>query len=314
MQLRSIWCERMIRIPKDAYEKFLRFALENANPYHRKNWKECIGLILGRISSGNSILITDIVPIGAGSAVFVAINDYEKVFSLISVSRIDQGEVIVGWAHTHPGLGLFLSSTDINTQQLYQRMHSKAFALVLDPTKIASDFPGFNIFRLDNTLSNSIIIEYEFDEEFNYQNLKEKLSTELYPIPLIPSAIPQILSTEKSVTWKDITLRIDGPTEAVFDRPFEIKIAITLPFRQFVRVDYHLETDDFAMNPISSKLISSNKLFHETLTSGILGIFTFHPKKVGETTIRMKSLTLADCQHHFQKMPEIGLRTFIEKE
>ncbi len=68
------------------------------------------------------------------------------------------------------------------------------------------------------------------------------------------------------------------------------------------------------MNPISSKLISSNKLFHETLTSGILGIFTFHPKKVGETTIRMKRLTLADCQHHFQKMPEIGLRTFIEKE
>jgi proteasome lid subunit RPN8/RPN11 len=297
----------MIRIPKDAYEKFVRFALENANPYDRKNWKECIGLILGKISNDGNISVTDIVPIGAGSAVFVDITDFSRVFSLISFSRIDQGEVIVGWAHTHPGLGLFLSGTDIQTQQSYQRMHSKAFALVLDPTMIAKDYSGFNIYRLDSTFSQPQIVDYEFDEEFNYQIIKDKISTELYLIP----AIPQIISTETSVSWKEITLKIDGPSEAALGMPFDVKISIFLPFRQFVRAEYQIKTDNMTHNLISSRLTGQNNFFHETLTSGTLGIYNLNPRKKGITLFRITNLFLSDYRDHHQKMPDIGLKTTI---
>ena len=139
----------MIVIPRIIYEKFLRFALESANPLvTSREWRECIGLILGRINK-DEILVTDIIPIKSGTGVHVDITDYEKVFSLISTDRIDSGEVIVGWAHTHPGLGLFFSSTDIQTQKWYQRMHPMSFGLVLDPVRITQSFAGLNIYRVN---------------------------------------------------------------------------------------------------------------------------------------------------------------------
>ncbi len=298
----------MIRIPKHAYAKFVRYALENANPYDHKNWKECIGLILGRISNDESINVTDIVPVGVGSAIFVDITDFTQVFSLISSSRIDRGEVIVGWAHTHPGLGLFLSGTDIHTQQSYQKMHPKAFALVLDPTRIANDYSGFNIYRLDSTLSQPEIIEYKFDEKFNYLTMKNQITNDLYLIP----AVPQIISTETSVSWKAITLKIDGPSECMLNIPFDVKISIYLPFRQFVRVEYQIKTDNLTENLISSKLTSQNHFFHETITSGTLGIYNLDPIKKGKTHFSLTHLYLSDYKDQHQKMPEIGLKTTIE--
>jgi proteasome lid subunit RPN8/RPN11 len=47
--------------------------------------------------------------------------------------RIPKGKVIVGWAHSHPGYGCFLSNTDLGTQGFFsENFH---FALVADPTK-----------------------------------------------------------------------------------------------------------------------------------------------------------------------------------
>ena len=152
----------MIEIPKDVYERFLQFALENANPYDRsQGWKECIGLIVGRISD-DLIEVLEIVPISSGTSVFVDITDWEYVFSLIPEERIDEGEVIVGWAHTHPGLGLFFSGTDIGTQQTYQSMHALSFGLVLDPSKVSSNSPGFNIYRVDSNTSQPYTVDYQF--------------------------------------------------------------------------------------------------------------------------------------------------------
>ncbi|MHA1969579.1 MAG: Mov34/MPN/PAD-1 family protein [Candidatus Hodarchaeales archaeon] len=302
----------MIFIPKDIYIKFLRFALENANPYDHKNWKECIGLVLGRINDDENINVTDIVPIGSGSAVFVDILDYEKVFSLISISRIDQGEVIVGWAHTHPGLGLFLSGTDINTQESYQRMHSQAFALVLDPTKITNDFSGFNIYRLDLTISQPYLVEYVLDDVFNFKKTKDLVMEELYPIPTLPLTVPPIISSDSSISWKNITIKIDGPIETEFDSQFDVNIAIFLPFRQFLRIEYQLETNDLIENPILIEQLRSEKIFHETLTSGVLGKFLFHAKNKGVAFIRITDFYLLDYKHTKLKLPEIGLKTIIK--
>ena len=64
----------MIRLSKQVYKKFLRFALENANPYgNRREWKEVIALVLGRIESESSVVVTDIVPVSSGTSVFVDI-------------------------------------------------------------------------------------------------------------------------------------------------------------------------------------------------------------------------------------------------
>jgi proteasome lid subunit RPN8/RPN11 len=55
---------------------------------------------------------------------------------------------IVGWAHSHPGHGVFMSSTDINTQKDYQASLPDSIALVLDPFGYGRI--SFKFFRVGN--------------------------------------------------------------------------------------------------------------------------------------------------------------------
>ena len=42
-------------------------------------------------------------------------------------------EMVVGWYHSHPGFGCWLSGVDINTQQSFEALSSRAVAVVVDP-------------------------------------------------------------------------------------------------------------------------------------------------------------------------------------
>jgi len=40
---------------------------------------------------------------------------------------------VVGWYHSHPGFGCWLSGVDVSTQQSFEQLNSRAVALVIDP-------------------------------------------------------------------------------------------------------------------------------------------------------------------------------------
>lgn len=42
-------------------------------------------------------------------------------------------EMVVGWYHSHPGFGCWLSGVDINTQQSFEALTDRAVAVVVDP-------------------------------------------------------------------------------------------------------------------------------------------------------------------------------------
>jgi len=44
-------------------------------------------------------------------------------------------EYIVGWYHSHPGYGCWLSGIDVMTQQTYQMVQDPAIAIVIDPNR-----------------------------------------------------------------------------------------------------------------------------------------------------------------------------------
>ena len=297
----------MIKIPRVVYTKFLRFALENANPFKPREWRECIGLVLGRITE-DDIQVTDIVPIESGTAVFVDIADYEKVFSLIPTSKIDEGEVIVGWAHTHPGLGLFLSGTDIHTQQMYQNIHPKAFALVLDPTKISSSFSGFNIYRLEESSSNPITVDYSLEEQCDFIMIRETITNELYLAPEVPVIETPVIISPSEVNWKDIRVMISGEKKISVNTPFKIKISINLPFRQFIRIEYRTDIEK-----IQKKITYQKDFYHETITSGTLAVFTFCSSTIGTFHFRIKDFLLTDYHQNLQKMPDLHFETLVQE-
>ncbi|MCG3219815.1 MAG: Mov34/MPN/PAD-1 family protein [Candidatus Heimdallarchaeota archaeon] len=99
--------------------------------------KESAGVLLGYLDKdGETLIITDF---DTGSqkqtSTFVAIDDEALVQIVGNLQKRDGNETIVGWAHTHPSFGCFLSGTDKNTQRIYQNLFSHAVALVVDPSK-----------------------------------------------------------------------------------------------------------------------------------------------------------------------------------
>jgi len=146
-----------VKLSLEAYESIILHASRFANvKIPMDAWKEIYGFLIGVIDV-EDVVIKRCVPMAHGSSVEVEFNEehYVKSAEVDSIAA-ERGEFIVGWYHSHPGLGLFLSSTDIQNQLGYQGPNPQAVALVFDhtllntTTKDGKVHPGFEIFKLDD--------------------------------------------------------------------------------------------------------------------------------------------------------------------
>ena len=64
--------------------------------------------------------------------------------------RNSRHETVVGWYHSHPGFGCWLSSVDINTQQSFEQLTPRAVAVVVDPIQSVKGKVVIDAFRLIN--------------------------------------------------------------------------------------------------------------------------------------------------------------------
>lgn len=128
--------KELVRLSYKALDKILRHGMRFSNPsIPREKWVECMGFLVGNVDD-DKVEIKDAIPIVHGNLVEVEFQDehYAKADE-INQSLTDENWV-VGWYHTHPGHGLFLSAVDKINHSGYQSLNSKAIALVFDPSKI----------------------------------------------------------------------------------------------------------------------------------------------------------------------------------
>ncbi|MFX0067333.1 MAG: hypothetical protein ACFFC7_34870 [Candidatus Hermodarchaeota archaeon] len=148
------------------YFKMILHSLKYAHPTSINNWVEIIGLMTGYIRHEGTplerIVIEDAFPIGYGKAVTVEVKDYNAVTRILQDKK--PGSFVVGWYHSHPGYGLFLSGRDMATQQRYQKLWRQSIALVLDPTLISDSHYGLEIFRLSEDLKNIRSVRFKFKD------------------------------------------------------------------------------------------------------------------------------------------------------
>merc|ERR1711922_88660 len=64
--------------------------------------------------------------------------------------RCPSPELVVGWYHSHPGFGCWLSGVDINTQQSFEALSDRAVAVVVDPIQSVKGKVVIDAFRLIN--------------------------------------------------------------------------------------------------------------------------------------------------------------------
>lgn len=59
----------------------------------------------------------------------------QLVVHFLQVGRLEN---VVGWYHSHPGYGCWLSGIDVSTQMLNQQYQEPFLAVVIDPTRTVS--------------------------------------------------------------------------------------------------------------------------------------------------------------------------------
>jgi len=153
-----------VKINLKAYIRMALHSLKYANPkVPQSKWVEVIGLLTGHIENKDTplacLVISDAFPIGHGTNVNAQIQNPQSMVRVFNETS-KKNQIILGWYHSHPSYGAFMSSTDFHTQVRYQRLGSKGsqltapVALVIDPTRISNKSYGFKIFRLKKDMKS----------------------------------------------------------------------------------------------------------------------------------------------------------------
>jgi len=102
---------------------------------------EVMGIMLGGIH-GDTFIITDAFRLPVeGTETRVNAQDEANEYQVNYLEKLRQAgrdEVPVGWYHSHPGYGCWLSGIDVKTQELQQAYQEPSVAVVIDPERTMS--------------------------------------------------------------------------------------------------------------------------------------------------------------------------------
>ena len=154
------WCERMLgevggrilrgqdvqRKPREKrvlLAKGLAAAFSRAAQANTVRNVETLGILGGTLESGSYMVKGIVLPPQRGASdscgiLYIECMDDPGLFSALESRQW----MALGWIHSHPDHGLFLSSVDMHTQGLYQQMLPEAIAIVV------SQREGVGVFRL----------------------------------------------------------------------------------------------------------------------------------------------------------------------
>ncbi|OAX81934.1 26S proteasome regulatory subunit rpn11, partial [Emergomyces africanus] len=111
---------------------------------------EVMGLMLGDFVDEFTVRVVDVFAMPQ-SGTGVSVEAVDPVFQTKMMEMLLQTgrpETVVGWYHSHPGFGCWLSSVDINTQQSFEQLTPRAVAVVVDPIQSVKGKVVIDAFRL----------------------------------------------------------------------------------------------------------------------------------------------------------------------
>eukprot|EP01026_Neomeris_dumetosa_P039763 TRINITY_DN3272_c0_g1_i2.p1 TRINITY_DN3272_c0_g1~~TRINITY_DN3272_c0_g1_i2.p1 ORF type:complete len:315 (-),score=61.53 TRINITY_DN3272_c0_g1_i2:161-1105(-) len=113
---------------------------------------EVMGLMLGEFVDDYTVKVVDVFAMPQ-SGTGVSVEAVDPVFQtkmLDMLKQVGRPEMVVGWYHSHPGFGCWLSGMDINTQQSFEQLNQRAVAVVVDSIQSVKGKVVIDAFRLIN--------------------------------------------------------------------------------------------------------------------------------------------------------------------
>ncbi|KAJ1984597.1 multicatalytic endopeptidase [Dimargaris verticillata] len=110
---------------------------------------EVMGLMLGEFVDDYTVRVIDVFAMPqSGTGVSVeAIDEAYQASMMEMLKQTGRTESVVGWYHSHPGFGCWLSSVDVNTQQAFERLNPRSVAVVVDPIQSVKGKVVIDAFR-----------------------------------------------------------------------------------------------------------------------------------------------------------------------
>jgi 26S proteasome regulatory subunit N11 len=166
--------------------------------------RESAGFLIGKFVEDQLTITDSTMTKHTSSAGHVVVENTEMAEIADELGSRGENESIIGWWHSHPGMGArFMSGTDVATQEKYQKMFPQAVALVIDPVKFLQTG---KIEDLDYKCYTLI--------DKNYESLETKIADD-------PNEI--LITTFKSIK----SLRKD--LQRVIEKTQEIRTAFEIP-------------------------------------------------------------------------------------
>ncbi|RKP31776.1 Mov34-domain-containing protein [Metschnikowia bicuspidata] len=118
---------------------------------------EVMGLMLGDFVDDFTIHVIDVFAMPqSGTGVSVeAVDDVFQTKMMDMLRQTGRDQIVVGWYHSHPGFGCWLSSVDVNTQQSFEQLNKRAVAVVIDPIQSVKGKVVIDAFR---TINSSVLM------------------------------------------------------------------------------------------------------------------------------------------------------------
>lgn len=118
---------------------------------------EVMGLMLGEFVDDYTVRVVDVFAMPQ-SGTGVSVEAVDPVFQtkmLDMLKQVGRPETVVGWYHSHPGFGPWLSAVDVNTQASFEALNKRAVAVVIDPIQSVRGKVVIDAFRI---IPNAAII------------------------------------------------------------------------------------------------------------------------------------------------------------
>ena len=110
-------------ISAEAYKTIILYASRYSNrSIPPENWKEIYGVLIG-FSDDDFVHVVGAEALTFGHDTDVILDNRHYVFIAEIQDKLDAQKnnlYVVGWFHSHPGLGLFFSDIDLRNQILFQ--------------------------------------------------------------------------------------------------------------------------------------------------------------------------------------------------
>lgn len=111
---------------------------------------EVMGLMLGEFVDDFTIKVVDVfsMPQSGSSVTVEAVDPVYQTQMVELLKRTGRRETVVGWYHSHPGFGCWLSNVDMSTQSSFEQLNKRSIAVVIDPIQSVKGKVVLDAFRL----------------------------------------------------------------------------------------------------------------------------------------------------------------------